>query len=425
MDYRIMIQGCIDYIEENLKAEISTEELASLAGFSLYHFQRVFSGLVGMPVARYILVRRLNAAICDIAEGKKMTDTALDYGFDTYAGFYRAFRREFGFSPKEYLDTVRVRRNSSINLFRKDQNMINQKNAKLILTHWGMEQLELSPIIYESSGIISDSALYVGNEYVLKLSDSYSRLAVHNHLAAELEKRGISAGAPVPSLEGKDIVTADEGHYSLTRRLCGKQLHAEDFYATEGAAEKLGGMLAALHLELKELDIEADSGNIFDFAVGSLDKFSQLCPIPEDIGEGLSHRFPQIYPHLPVQIIHRDPNPANIIRDGDNWGFVDFELSERNIRIFDICYAATAILSESFGRRDMKDWLDVYLNIIGGYDRVSPLSAEEKEALPYVVLCNQIISTLWFSEQEQYTDLFVINKKMTEAIMVNFDHLKI
>jgi len=56
LDYRIMIQGCIDYIEENLKAEISTEELASLTGFSLYHFQRVFSGLVGMPVARYILV---------------------------------------------------------------------------------------------------------------------------------------------------------------------------------------------------------------------------------------------------------------------------------------------------------------------------------------------------------------------------------
>lgn len=47
-------------------------------------------------------------------------------------------------------------------------------------------------------------------------------------------------------------------------------------------------------------------------------------------------------------MIHRDPNPGNIILCGDNWGILDFDLSERNIRIFDPCYAATAILSESY-----------------------------------------------------------------------------
>lgn len=40
------------------------------------------------------------------------------------------------------------------------------------------------------------------------------------------------------------------------------------------------------------------------------------------------------------------------MKDGRIVGFIDFELSERNIRIFDPCYASTANLSESFDEND-------------------------------------------------------------------------
>lgn len=49
--------------------------------------------------------------------------------------------------------------------------------------------------------------------------------------------------------------------------------------------------------------------------------------------------FYKLYPNLPRQIIHRDPNPGNIIRADDQRGFIDFELAERNVRIYDPCYA--------------------------------------------------------------------------------------
>ena len=63
--------------------------------------------------------------------------------------------------------------------------------------------------------------------------------------------------------------------------------------------------------------------------------------------------FEMLYPQLPRQIIHRDPNPGNLILEGEKWGFIDFELSERNLRIYDPCYAATAIVSENFaGERE-------------------------------------------------------------------------
>ena len=114
--------------------------------------------------------------------------------------------------------------------------------------------------------------------------------------------------------------------------------------------------------------------------------------------------FEVLYPSLPRQIIHRDPNPGNIVADGTAIGFVDFDLSERNVRIFDVCYAATAVLSESFGRDDGK-WLEFLRDIIRGYDCIACLTEEERRAIPYVILANQLICVAWFEEQENYKDL--------------------
>ena len=136
--------------------------------------------------------------------------------------------------------------------------------------------------------------------------------------------------------------------------------------------------------------------------------------------------FGAIYDKLPTQIIHRDPNPGNIITSDDKWGFIDFELSEKNIRIFDPCYAATALLSESFSENDegkLDKWIDIYKGIIVGYDSVAKMSEDELKAVPYVVLSNQLIATAWFSEQDRYKDIFETNIKMTQWIVDHFDKL--
>jgi Ser/Thr protein kinase RdoA (MazF antagonist) len=120
------------------------------------------------------------------------------------------------------------------------------------------------------------------------------------------------------------------------------------------------------------------------------------------------------------------PNPGNIIVNDDKWGFIDFELSERNIRIYDPCYTATAVLSESFVNRDdnkTTKWLEIYKNILWGYDSVVKLSDEERKAIPYVILSNQLICVAWFSEQEKYEDIYRANKLMTSWILDNFDRL--
>ena len=51
----------------------------------------------------YVKKRRLSLAAIDLFKGERIIDIALDYGFKTHNGFSKAFKKEFGFSPKQYV----------------------------------------------------------------------------------------------------------------------------------------------------------------------------------------------------------------------------------------------------------------------------------------------------------------------------------
>ena len=102
MDNRTTVQRSLDYIEENIQAEITATELADQAGFSLFHYYRLFQQATGLTVMQYILRRRLLHGVYAMKQGATKTDAALRFGFDTYAGFYKAFCREFGSTPSDF-----------------------------------------------------------------------------------------------------------------------------------------------------------------------------------------------------------------------------------------------------------------------------------------------------------------------------------
>jgi AraC-like DNA-binding protein len=97
------LKTALDYIEQNLKTDITAVELAQKVNYSTYHFYHMFSSVMGSSVASYILKRRFDHALAEIACGRKAIDVVLEYGFDTYAGFYKAFVKMYGCSPKKYL----------------------------------------------------------------------------------------------------------------------------------------------------------------------------------------------------------------------------------------------------------------------------------------------------------------------------------
>ena len=99
--YDIVKLGIVDYIEKNLKTDITAEELANMAGYSVWHYHRLFAQVTGMSIAAYIGKIRLDKALDEIANRRRAVDVAFNYGFDTYARFYKAFVRMYGGSPKK------------------------------------------------------------------------------------------------------------------------------------------------------------------------------------------------------------------------------------------------------------------------------------------------------------------------------------
>lgn len=425
-----IIQKSIDYIEENLKTEIVAQELADKANFSLFYYYRLFQTAVGIPIMQYIVRRKLLYAIYEISQGNKMIDTALSYGFNTYAGFYKAFKREFGYTPKQFLKNYKFNKPYKINLFKEEHIMVTHKKVREILKNWNLENEIITDIFYES-GEKNDHAFYVGDYYVIKFFANLGTLKKYVDISKSLENFGLSATTPIKTTAGEEIVEDGQLYFSLTRRLQGEHIKAFNMYKGDykDKARFVGEIIGQLSLALAKVDVVVNDVNIYDNVKNwALPKTKDMFNIPKRFWKDTIESFGTLYSTLPKQIIHRDPNPSNIIMAEDTWGFIDFDLSERNVRIFDPCYATTAILSESFdenNEENLSEWIEIYKNIIYGYDSVTKLSDNEKKAIPYVILSNQLICCAWLSEQEKYKTIFQVNKKMTKWVCENFDKLMI
>ena len=422
MDNREIIQQSLNYIEDNLQSEITAAELAEQAGFSLFHYYRLFQQATGLPVMQYIQRRRLLHGVYAMKKGLSKTDAALRFGFDTYAGFYKAFCREYGSTPSVFLNSNQARRPWRIDITKEENMTVTHKKAAKVLQNWNLGDAAITDIYYEGTGNQNESAFYVGEEFVLKHTVNLGKLKKNIEMAKALESIGLLSAVPVPTADGAEFIQEGEQYFYLTRRLPGTQMASHRF--GDGDGRFVGEIVGQLHLALAKIEdcvSEADLlATVKDWA---LPKAKSALNLSDAFCEDYLATLTALYPTLPRQIIHRDPNPGNMICADGAWGFIDFELAERNARIYDPCYAATAVLSETYGQ-DNDRWLDIYRDIICGYDSVAKLTQVEREAIPYMILANQFVCVAWFSEQDKYAEIFETNKRMTLWLMERFEELK-
>ena len=108
-------------------------------------------------------------------------------------------------------------------------------------------------------------------------------------------------------------------------------------------------------------------------------------------------KLEQNYDKLPEQLIHRDVHLGNFLFCEKRFsGYLDFDLSQINIRIFDICYFLLGLLTEDSYKLDKEEWLIAVNEVTKGYSSINKLSFDEKTEIAYVMESIEILFVAWF-----------------------------
>mgnify|MGYP000852675971 FL=1 len=102
-----VVDGVLSYINEHYNEALTLDALAERFFISKYHLLRKFEAQVGTTVHRYILQKRLLNAKQLLAGGLAPSEVCTYCGFGDYANFYRAFRAEYGTTPRQYVQSLR------------------------------------------------------------------------------------------------------------------------------------------------------------------------------------------------------------------------------------------------------------------------------------------------------------------------------
>ena len=418
------IQKGLAYMEGHLKTDISPRELAEAAGYSLYHYLRLFSAVCGMPFAEYLLKRRLAHAIDEIARGRKAIDVVLEYGFATYAGFYKAFVRCYGCSPKRYCKIYGAQPLRPPEV--RNLKTYTRYELKSILSHWQIpKNTPLEPVLLKGQESMPPKIWRIGESCLLQAGERVAQMRTLAFSEA-LNNREIRVPTPIPTNTGAAFLESDD-IFILYRAVAGKRLETAVWYTEEGKAlaASLGLAIAKLHRALLHIQLElpVDTVDLHqDVMAWALPEVKQQ---NQQWHMGLTPSFfadyeknaAALFPLLPRQWIHRNCCPDSLRFDSAHEvGFVGFDGCEENARLFDPCYAATAILSETQDVYQQEKWLTILSRILKAYNQENALTPEEKQAVYYMLCAIQMLCIAWFGKREAYRALAKINRDMLKQI---------
>jgi transcriptional regulator GlxA family with amidase domain len=97
------LDNVVSYIEKNLEGSIRVPQLAEIARLSTAHFSRAFTKALGVTPARYIRLRRIQAAMIMMrTTTETLSMIAISSGHSDQSHFTRVFSRFVGVSPNRW-----------------------------------------------------------------------------------------------------------------------------------------------------------------------------------------------------------------------------------------------------------------------------------------------------------------------------------
>ncbi len=105
--HRKALWNALIYIQNHLDAPLTLEGVAKVAGYSAYHFHRLFKQFTGESIKAYIRRLRLEQTAFRMRVSRsQIIDVALDSGYFTHETFSRAFRQRFDLNPSQYQQSL-------------------------------------------------------------------------------------------------------------------------------------------------------------------------------------------------------------------------------------------------------------------------------------------------------------------------------
>ncbi len=261
-----------------------------------------------------------------------------------------------------------------------------------MLPQWGMEDSKLSQV-YSTAWEVNDSC-------IIKVYDDQEQLERNVKILTILKDCNIPVAEILAAKTGEKYVTWEGRYFLVTRKLPGSNIvNLRD----EAAVRKMGAAMARLHQAFLrcEKEMEFWDNSLLKEMQGwireNLEK-NQWQIIGEEEYQKAVESLERMYDDLPKQLIHRDVHFGNFLfHEGNLSGYIDFDLSQRNIRIFDVCYFLAGLLAEETEEPLTKEeWLGNVQAVTCGYESISLLTAGEKAAIPCVMECIEILFAAYY-----------------------------
>ncbi|WP_377865445.1 phosphotransferase enzyme family protein [Bacillus sp. R86525] len=265
--------------------------------------------------------------------------------------------------------------------------------------------------------------------YILKGKGSIKQFLVELNVLEQLDEKGAKVQKLVKTRNDERYVFYKEKYYCLYEYVAGSVLEIKDTEKLKVLGSTIGEEIANLHHELNSVNSANELIKrelykvVYEWALPNLVKNEHVHQDVIQKMDQIHTTFKEMVHSLPKQIIHRDMHLSNVIfRESDFQGFIDFELLEENVRVFDLCYCCTSILSEIFSDEKLRrKWLQIVSGIFRGYYKQNILTRKELQSIWYVMLSIQVIFITYFV---QLKDLLKLNEEMFLWIFANKEDIE-
>lgn len=96
------VNRVVAYIEDHLEEDLRLDGLSAVFHLSKFHLDRQFKQYTGLTIYQFVLKKRLITARTMLRAGSSVMEACMGCGFNDYSNFLKAFRREFGRTPKQF-----------------------------------------------------------------------------------------------------------------------------------------------------------------------------------------------------------------------------------------------------------------------------------------------------------------------------------